>query len=507
MKRLKDLLMHNTLKRKVFSFILVIMLCFLTGFLYTFYVTYKVNQEINQMFTTSILLNEMNTEMDSFETNLESYLASKNSDSFVLYLDLYNKLNDKAKRIEDDESVYSTNLQMQNIGMLLSAYLDVSEDAIEFKRGRNTEGYLASYSQLLKISSYIDLKVSILERMDFKVNLQNYMQLSEQFKDIQLNLVAIVMLLIVLSILFVFTFSKNVTGPIEALSRQAEDIAKGKYDFEPEQGNHFREAELLRDTFYDMASHIQEYINELRDKVETENKLRVSETEKLKMQNSLNQAELMALQSQINPHFLFNTLNAGVQLAIIEDAERTGNFLEVLSKLFRYNIQSLQNKVRLCDEFDNAEKYYELMKVRFKDQFTFKFELDPEVREIEMPPLILQPLLENALIHGFRNKTETGNMMIWAYPDEEAVIIEIWDDGEGIEKDELERLNSGDFRKVSERHGHTTGLGLGNVYDRLKHFFNTDQIMRFESEKDKYTRVIIKLPRKGLNDVESSYSG
>lgn len=496
MNRIKNLLLHNTLKRKVFIFMLVILLCFLTGFVYTFYVTFKVNKQINQMFTTSIMLNQMNSEMDQFETYLESYLASKNSDSFVQYLNYYNLLADRATKIQNTESIYASSLQMQNIGKLLSAYLDTSENAIEYKRGRNTEAYLASYSKLLKISSYIDLKVSSLEQKDFKLNLQNYMILTEKFNDIQISLIVIVALLIILSVLFVFTFSKNVTGPIEALSKQAEDIAKGKYHFEREKGNHFREAELLRDTFYDMASHIQEYISELRDKVETENKLRLSETEKLKMQNSLNQAELMALQSQINPHFLFNTLNAGVQLAIIEDAERTGNFLEVLSTLFRYNIQSLQNKVRLVDEFSNAEKYYALMQVRFGTQFKFTFDLEACVSDIEMPPLILQPLLENALIHGFRNKTEAGIIEIKAYQVPEYVMIEITDNGEGISQTDLEKLNRGDFRKMSERGGHTTGLGLGNVYDRLKHFFETDGIMTFESVINEYTRVIIKLPRK-----------
>ncbi len=498
MKRLQSLMLSNTLKRKVFTFILVILLCFLSGFVYTFYVTFKVNAQINQMFTTSIVLNEMKEDMDQFETHLEAYLASKNSDSFVAYLDYYNKLDELTKNVRSEVGPYASSLQMQNIGKLLGEYLKQSETAIEYKRGRNTEGYLASFSELLKTSSYIDLKVTHLENSDFKINLENYMQLTSQFEEIQVSLIAIVALLIALSILFVFTFSTNVTRPIEELSRQAENIASGIYQFERVKGNHFREAELLRDTFYDMATHIQEYIGELKDKVDTENKLRLSETEKLRMQNSLNQAELMALQAQINPHFLFNTLNAGMQLAIIEDAERTGSFLEDLSSLFRYNIQSLQNKVKLTDEFENARRYYELMRVRFGNQFNFTFELDSNVENIEMPPLILQPIIENALIHGFRNKTENGNITIKAYSSQLGVVIDITDNGEGISQSDLEKLNAGDFRKMSDNGGHTTGLGLGNVYERLKHFFDAPNIMQFDSRVDDYTKVTITLPRKEL---------
>ncbi len=503
MNLFKSWMLSNTLKRKVFTFILVILLCFLSGFVYTFYVTFKVNGQINQMFTTSIVLKEMKEDMNQFETFLEAYLASKDSDSFVQYLDYYNKLDARVKEINSEDGVHASSLQMQNIGKLLGAYLKQSESAIDYKRGRNTEGYLASYSELLKTSGYIKLKVTHLENSDFKVNLENYMQLTAQFEDIQVGLIAIVALLIVLSVLFVFTFSTNVTRPIEALSRQAENIASGIYQFDRVKDDYFREAELLSDTFYDMAMHIQEYIGELKDKVDTENKLRLSETEKLRMQNSLNQAELMALQAQINPHFLFNTLNAGMQLAIIEDAERTGNFLEDLSSLFRYNIQSLQNKVSLSDEFENARRYYELMRVRFGNQFNFTFDLSNAVRDVEMPPLILQPIIENALIHGFKNRTEDGLISIKAYLAAHDVIIEITDNGEGISLTDLERLNAGDFRKMSDNGGHTTGLGLGNVYERLKHFFDVPNIMQFDSLMEDHTTVTIFLPRKDLLYAES----
>lgn len=136
------------------------------------------------------------------------------------------------------------------------------------------------------------------------------------------------------------------------------------------------------------------------------------------------------------------------------------------------------------------------MKVRFGDQFTFRFQCSPEVSDTEMPPLILQPIIENALIHGFRNKTESGLIDIHAYLSGEHVCVEVLDNGEGIAAADLERLNRGDFTKVSDRVGHTTGLGLGNVYERLRHFFGVDEIMMFESVVSSHTKVTIRLPRK-----------
>jgi sensor histidine kinase YesM len=189
-----------------------------------------------------------------------------------------------------------------------------------------------------------------------------------------------------------------------------------------------------------MAHNINQYINELEGKVETENKLRISETEKLKMQNLLRQAEIMALQSQINPHFLFNTLNAGMQLAYIEGADRTAAFLDHLGKLFRYNIQRLDKLVTLGDEIDNAKNYYALMKVRFGESLHMQFEVDEQACSAGMPPIILQPIIENALIHGFEQKTTEGRIDIAVRRDGDFAVITIEDNGEGMDASTLALL-------------------------------------------------------------------
>ena len=498
---MKTWLFQNTLKRKVFLFVLVILVCFLTGFIYTFYATYKVNEQINEMFSTSIMLNEMQDDMNTLEVQLENYLATKNSDSFVQYLNMYNALGGMRTNFSYGKSNDPSRLQLHNIGMLLDAYLEKAELAIEFKRARNTERYLESYSELLTVDHYINLKVKQLEEWDFETNLENYLLLTEKVKLVQNGLILMVGLLISLSVLFVFTFSTNVTRPIVELSNRARAISEGQYTFGKIEGEHFKEAQVLESAFDNMAMHIKNYIEELRDKVDTENKLRLSEIEKLRMQNLLNQAELMALQAQINPHFLFNTLNAGMQLAIIENADRTSSFLEDLSQLFRYNIQSLENKVTLKEELVNVQNYCSLMKVRFGEQFIFDFDIDEATLQVEMPPLILQPIIENALIHGFKNRTGSGLIQIMSAMDHNNVRIEVKDNGEGIDRDILERLNNKEFEKNADKKGYTTGLGLGNVYDRLKHFFNREELFFIDSKKEAYTSIILWIPLEGSDNL------
>ncbi|WP_175438350.1 sensor histidine kinase [Fusibacter sp. 3D3] len=497
MNRIRRLFLENTLKKKVFTFTLVLLMCFILAFAYTFLITSTINSEINQMFSTSIVLNELLEDLQQFEINLETYLSTKSSDSFVNYLDYHGSIKKYSEVLNYGNSTNSTLLQLNNIHLLLDQYLEESEKAIDYKRARNTEKYLERYSEILLYSQVIHQKVAQLEIHDFKTNLGKYLEMTENFKSIRLNFVGIIGLLIVLSIFFVLNFSTNVTRPIEALSVRAEAITQGQYDIEQVEGMYFKEAEVLKKAFQEMAAHINEYIKELEDKVDTENKLRVSETEKLKMQNLLNQAELLALQAQINPHFLFNTLNAGMQLAIIENADRTVFFLDHLSQLFRYNIQSLNNRVKLSEELKNVRNYYELMKIRFGDQLEMHLEAENNTMSVEMPPMILQPLVENAMIHGFRDKMDTGIITLIVKKVEEEVLVSVLDNGNGISDEKLKKLNAYDFKKDDHeavQRGHTTGLGLENVYERLKHFYGKTDVLEIKRNGEEGAEVVLHIP-------------
>ena len=214
---------------------------------------------------------------------------------------------------------------------------------------------------------------------------------------------------------------------------------------------------------------------------------------------------MKALQSQINPHFLYNTLNAGVGLAEVEEAERTSDYLDHLAMLFRYNLKGLDNVVTLRDEIRNIENYYQLMKVRFSDGIEFVFTLDEEMMDLEMPPLILQPLVENAFIHGFRDKASERKVEISVIREAEYARIEVLDNGRGISIEQLEMIKSRSIldtdqlveshvMAVDTEHGHTTGLGVDNVKSRLELFYDSNEVFDIESKEGEWTKVTIRIP-------------
>lgn len=486
----------NTLKRRVFFFVLVIMGCFLSGTVYTFYATYRVNSQIEQMFQTSVDLNHMKTQLDVLELHVDNYLGTKDSDSFVGYIDAQNNVRQYERNFQYGKNQNPVLLQLTNISALLDAYLDAAQRATEYKRARNTEMYLEYFAELMSIRGFIDAKVDQILKWDYEETLKSYMQLSEKMKLIQLGLFAMSGVLIALSALFVYSFSTQVTRPITVLSNRAIAISEGNYDVSSHKIKGFTEAKVLEDTFDDMTMSIKTYIESLKDKVVTENRLRLSEIEKLKMQNLLNEAELMALQSQINPHFLFNTLNAGLQLAQIEEAERTSEFIESLSQMFRYNIQSLSNMVTLRDELKNVQNYAKLMKVRYGEGIDFQFTLDKAADLIKMPPLILQPLVENAIIHGFSNRLSHRVIEVITIRHEGGIDIRVKDNGKGMPQELVHAFNQGEFTHAKTPKSHTTGLGLGNVYERLRHIGAS---LSFRSDLKKMTEVVIQIPDGGTH--------
>jgi sensor histidine kinase YesM len=487
-----SLFSQNTIRSKVFRFSATLIIFFIIGYLFNQIVVTKATNEFNGIFELNIELQKLENEMNQLEKSLEDYISLKETSSFISYTDHYNII--KNMMLVMDKGIsYDDRLQsIHNISSMISEYLVLADITIDYKRARNTEEYLTSFDNVKIMSSMIKNHINTLYSNMIKVNLEKYQNLSDALVRFNMIFFLILILIFLLSGLFILDFTKNILTPIENLSKHAKEISKGNYDITPDTDHYFKEAVILSDTFKDMALNINNYIEELKEKTSVEIKLNNVLIENLRVENQLKISELKALQSQINPHFLFNTLNAGVQLANLEDADRTGEYIYNLSRLFRYNIQSLEKTVTLKDEIRNVKSYYHLMKVRFDDMIEFNFEIANDTLDVLMPPMILQPLIENSIIHGFENKVDKGIVNIKSFRINKIVHVEIIDNGLGINGEKVVSLKE---RKFSSEHsgGHTTGLGLGNVFGRLDAFFRSDKVMDMESEYGKWTKITLRL--------------
>ena len=214
------------------------------------------------------------------------------------------------------------------------------------------------------------------------------------------------------------------------------------------------------------------------------------------------QAQYLALQNQINPHFLYNTLESIRGEALIAGLSGVADMTESLAKFFRYTITKVENLVSVEEELDNCETYFGIQKYRFGERLQLHVEYDPdeweEIMNCRIPKLTLQPILENSIIHGTELKIGEGNLWIRFRRTENRLIITISDDGVGMDEETLERLNAklnhgvdAITQQPEEKQG---GIALANVNNRIHLIFGDEYGMHVYSMADSGTDVEISIP-------------
>lgn len=217
---------------------------------------------------------------------------------------------------------------------------------------------------------------------------------------------------------------------------------------------------------------------------------------KMKEQENLKKAELRALQAQINPHFLYNTLDTIIWMA---EAKKTAQVVEIvsaLSRFFRISLSKGMDWITIGEEVERTRSYLTIQKMRYRDILDFKIEVDDEVSENTILKLILQPLVENALYHGIKNKRQGGTIWVRAKrKNRDEILLEVEDDGIGFPPEKLTQLraelddDSGDIKLES-------GFGIGNVNRRIRLYYGKPYGLSVRSEYNTGTCVTLVIPAK-----------
>lgn len=212
------------------------------------------------------------------------------------------------------------------------------------------------------------------------------------------------------------------------------------------------------------------------------------------------QAELMALQSQINPHFLYNTLDSIRGVALVHDVPQIAQMTEALSKLFRCMIANEGKMVSLKDEIQSVENYMLIQQFRFDGRISYQMNLDDEeLLSCHVPNLIIQPIVENSVIHGLECREGGGTVSLSGYATQNRLVILVEDNGLGIPQDKLDRLNEELFHAYSlqtlgaEKEKHR-GIALLNISQRIKLHYGNDYGVSIMSTPNVSTIVEITLP-------------
>lgn len=324
-------------------------------------------------------------------------------------------------------------------------------------------------------------------------------KISEQIRAIFICFLVIFFITILLMIRYMILQIQNIqnqiTYPIQELAENIQKIDLRHLEQESTLSTlsaASEELQVLISGYDSMLGKIKTQLTELEDYHATRIKLHEQEVLHLQMSNKLKKSQLMNLQMQINPHFLFNTLNMIGEKAYLEGADETVELLENTANMFRYSLDFSGKEVTLARELEQLGNYVFVQEHRFGNRIQFVFDLEESMHFVYVPALTLQPLVENAIVHGIAAKKSDGLIRITTRRENDGsfVGITIEDNGEGMTPVVLEQVK----RDMREYQGDSRRIGLGNVYMRLNSYYKGKAFMDIDSVSQKGTVVFLKLP-------------
>lgn len=444
-----------------------------------------------QVYERQGLLVDIGATTEKISAALESYLASKGSES-LLRVNRENAVLESQLAEVQRRPVFSPASEgaRRTIRGLGREFLQEVQIAVNAKRGRDEEHYAQSWERAQRIAGYLQTELDQLSLQEYRASLRQASSFYQRLGLLQLSNAVMLAALLSLTILLSFWFSWRLSEPLERLSLAATEISRGNYEFDlPSHGSD--EVGRLTTAFQRMRLSIIRSIEEIRHTAEVEN-------ENLRMRTLLRNAEYQALQAQINPHFLFNTLNAASQLAMMEDSPETEKFLNRLALLMRHNIRKLDQPVSLAEELQNLENYLYIITIRFGDRIRFEVRQEASIAGVTIPPMTLQPLVENALLHGLKDRESGGLVSIRVLPSDPGWVgVEVLDNGAGMAPEVVQRVLEdveGEEPPVHEETGGQSGIGMGNVIHRLQLYYGVRDVVRITSLPGQGTTILLRLP-------------
>ncbi len=475
---------HLTLQKKLIYMFALAAVLILAVNLYMYAIINEMTRKVETVYESNVDLNDLSSDLDLLHGSMKEYLQTRSSDAMEEYYrseQNYRDRIDSLNRIATDDEALLTE---KNIYGLSESYLDLTEETIQAKRGRNVEKYGSLYEQADQLYEEIHSFIYSLNNEQFKGNSRAYQELINSMNYIEVINVLLLVLVMIGNISLIVISTKSITEPLNRLAKAANEVANGNFELEeiPVQGND--EVGIVTGAFNQMVESIRNYIERLRLTMERE----------LQMQSHLKDAQLKYLQAQINPHFLFNTLNAGMQLAMMEDAGRTGEFLGNLAEFFRYNVRRNDRDASLEEEIRLVDNYVYILNVRFSGEIHFEKDIDEELLQVRVPSMILQPLVENAVNYGIRGLDREGHIELSVYRKEENICISVWDNGAGMEQERIRQVLEGKAGE-SDLRSSSNGVGIKNVMERLKLYFQGRSSLTIISEgTDCGTEILITIP-------------
>ena len=379
---------------------------------------------------------------------------------------------------EDNEVIYADHDDNKLLDAEKVNMKDVVKKADENK-GRLTQGIRINGEKYLVSTLTMDIN---------NWKLMEIVPYDEVFAEVQgmgKTMIVMMVLFLILAVLFAVSAANKISRPIRKMQAAMKVVEKGNMDTTVEVEGNDELSDLAR-SFNRMVGKLDKL---MKNEVESEKKLR--------------KAELKALQSQINPHFLYNTLDSINWMARMNRVDKVEQMVNSLTTLFRISLSRGRTFIRVSEELNHVESYFLIQKIRYDKILDYKIEVPDSIMDYITIKMILQPLVENAIYHGIKEKGEKGLITVMAHELEDRIIFCVQDTGLGMTADKLKEI-----RKMMDKgiDYDPNAYGVINVQKRIQTYFGKEYGLKFESEYGVGTRVYVQIPKRteGQEIVEDS---
>ncbi|MFV0362198.1 MAG: sensor histidine kinase [Suipraeoptans sp.] len=482
-----------TIRKKIGIFTGVVFLIILVAVLFSVWTFRFALTDFNQILKEDDAVSAYTKAMGVEARAFEEYTRNPNLETKEIL-----RIAAEETEIQIDELPYSY-MEMNEDRYIVTRSIINSYATYQIERDIFTQNYqegikAANLQEIYTMQSYLNEYGSRLMEYTLRDGSETYQEQLKFMQIVPIVIISIGLLLVVGIIKLSEMMNSAVINPVMKLVGASKKIAANDFFIDDVEVKSQDELGELVRAFNKMKYATGEYILGQEEKQKTQELLYAEELEKLALENQLDAMKMEVLKNQINPHFLFNTLNVIGGMANLEDAQTTETMIKALSTLFRYNLKTTETEVPLIKELYVTKQYMYLQSMRFGNRISYNVKCNVNEETTIVPTFVLQPLVENAILHGISKREEGGSIKIEITSKEDILMIEIIDDGIGMSEEKLTQLD----KKLREKQKDNSGIGLGNVYRRIHTMYKKSKFC-IHSQEGEGTTIEIEIPLKEVS--------
>lgn len=474
------------MKARAMAFFCLVVSLFTVSNLYSIYSEVKFQEAFDTMLTRYYTINQFLVAFTDDVELYDRYLDDRSDANWMNYTRNDLQVKNYITNLVQDARNQSLNgyLLTQSVKNMYVTYDEMIQGSL------SGAGDPVQMEQVREIGEMISSNTIKLLQANLSYGLETYHSIStgiEMRRIISGNLIIVV---IMIAIVFLFYLSDHLLNPLILLAENIKAVEQEQFQIPDLPVDKDDEIGRTNRSFNSMKARLQQVITELKAREEQTRQLHERELKLINSEKMLESARLSYLQSQINPHFLFNTLNAISGMATVEQARTTNEMILCLARIFRYNLENTERIVPIVKELSLIKNYIYIEKKRFGERLNYILKADIDLENYYIPPLTLQPMVENCINHGILKRENGGTVEIKLFLSQGFLVLKVLDNGVGMEESQRLALLSGE--KIAPREGGRSSIGMRNVFDRLKLAYSDCQI-KIYSKKNRGTCIEIRI--------------